>query len=260
MKIAILGAGAYGTALGGILAEKGYDIDYYDPKLYPNEPLAQVVKGAAYMVLAVPSFAVPYLLPHLPKKLPLVIATKGLLDTCPISNFEDVLVLSGPGFASDIKAHARTVLTATDTRVIELFATDYLSFDYTRDVRGVLLCGALKNVYAILAGLSDFEAESPEWELYIKDVCKEMKALLLVNGADAATVDLSCGVSDLRLTCNFPSRNYEFGRILKTNPKATPEKTVEGISTLLKLRQGELVIPESAIKLKQLIERSRTWN
>ena len=33
MKIAILGAGAFGTALGGILADNGYDIDYYDPKI-----------------------------------------------------------------------------------------------------------------------------------------------------------------------------------------------------------------------------------
>ena len=33
MKIAILGAGAFGTALGGILADKGYDIDYYDSRV-----------------------------------------------------------------------------------------------------------------------------------------------------------------------------------------------------------------------------------
>ena len=33
MKIAILGAGAFGTALGGILANKGYDVDYYDSKI-----------------------------------------------------------------------------------------------------------------------------------------------------------------------------------------------------------------------------------
>ena len=31
MKIAVLGAGAFGTALGGILADNGYDVDFYDP-------------------------------------------------------------------------------------------------------------------------------------------------------------------------------------------------------------------------------------
>ena len=29
MKIAIMGAGAFGTALGGILADKGYDIFFF---------------------------------------------------------------------------------------------------------------------------------------------------------------------------------------------------------------------------------------
>ena len=260
MKIAILGAGAYGTALGGILAEKGYDIDYYDPKLFPNESLSEVLEGASYMVLVAPSFAVPHLLPHLPKKMPMIIATKGLLDMCPISDFEDIMVLSGPGFADDIKAHVRTVLTATDARIIEMFATDYLSFDYTADVRGVLLCGALKNVYAVLAGTMEFEAGSAEWEAFITGVCGEMKAVLKANGADPATVGLSCGVGDLRLTCNFPSRNYEFGRMLRANPGAQPEKTVEGVSILAKLRRGELVIPESATKLRGLIEASRAWN
>lgn len=259
MKIAIMGAGAYGTALGGILAEKGYDIDYYDPKLY-KEPLAQVVDGAAFIVLAAPSFAVPYLLPHLPKKIPLIVATKGILDMQQIGDFDDVMALSGPGFADDIKAHARTVLTVTDARVIELFSTNYLSFDYTTDLRGVLLCGALKNVYAVLAGMSEFEAGSPEWEKFIDVVCGEMKAILKANGADSATVDLVCGVGDLRLTCNYPSRNYEFGRILRARLNAEPEKTVEGVSTLAKLRRGELVIPEAASRLRQLIEISKEWN
>ena len=45
MKIAILGAGAFGTALGGILADNGYDIDYYDPKI-EKESLSQVLENA----------------------------------------------------------------------------------------------------------------------------------------------------------------------------------------------------------------------
>ena len=42
MKIAILGAGAFGTALGGILANKGLDIDYYDSK-FEREKLSDVL-------------------------------------------------------------------------------------------------------------------------------------------------------------------------------------------------------------------------
>ena len=259
MKIAIMGAGAYGTALGGILAEKGYDIDYYDPKLC-KEPLAGVINGAAFVLLVAPSFAVPYLLPHLPKKIPLIVATKGILNIEWVKDFADVMVISGPGFADDIKAHQKTVLTATDARIIEMFSTGYLSFDFTDDVLGTLLCGALKNVYAVLAGLSGLEAGSAEWEEFIAEVCSEMRAILKANGAKPATVDLACGIGDLRLTCDYPSRNYEFGRILRDNSAAKPEKTVEGISTLYKIRRGELVVPETAIRLKQLIEASRQWN
>ena len=54
MKIAILGAGAYGTALGGILAEGGYDIDYYDKEV-ENERLEDVMDGATHIVLCIPS-------------------------------------------------------------------------------------------------------------------------------------------------------------------------------------------------------------
>ena len=32
MKVAIMGAGAFGTALGGLLVENKYDVDYYDVK------------------------------------------------------------------------------------------------------------------------------------------------------------------------------------------------------------------------------------
>ena len=132
MKIAIMGAGAFGTALGGILADKGYDIDYYDSKV-EREKLSDVLKGAKYILLAVPSKAMPYVLPYLPKNIPLIVATKGVLSDKTFAGFKDYMVLSGPGFADDIKAGKKTKLTATDERIINLFGTEYLSFDYTDD-------------------------------------------------------------------------------------------------------------------------------
>lgn len=258
MKIAIIGAGAFGTALGGVLAENGHIIDYSDPKI--EKPLEEVIKGADFILMAAPSFAVPSILPNLPKDTPLIIATKGILDTCLVEDFNDVMALSGPGFANDIKADIRVALTVTDSRIIELLGEKHFSFDKTDDLKGVLLCGALKNVYAIIAGMSDFEAESEEWEVFIKEACLEMKEILKTNGADPKTVDLYCGIGDLRLTCNYPSRNYEFGRILRANPAAKPEKTVEGISALKRIKDGELKIPETAIKLKELIRKAQEWN
>lgn len=258
MKIAILGAGAFGTALGGILADKGYDIDYYDSKI-EKENLSKVLEGAKYIVLAVPSIAAPYLLPYLPKDIPLVVATKGFLDAHNFRDFSDYMVLSGPGFADDIKAGKQTLLTATDERVVELFETEFLTFDKTTDSEGVLMCGALKNVYAIYAGLLDLKPGTPEHEQYLTEVAEEMKALLSANNADPKTVDLACGVGDLRLTCAMPSRNYEFGQILRENPQAEPEKTVEGLTALAKIKRGEINVPETAQKMLELIKISDDW-
>lgn len=258
MKIAILGAGAFGTALGGILAGKGHDIDYYDSKL-ERERLSQALSGARYIVLAVPSSSAPYLLPFLPKSTPLIVATKGFLDDHNFRDFKDYMVLSGPGFAADIKVHKETHLTATDQRIIELFQTDYLSFDYTLDRLGVLMCGALKNIYALYAGYLNLKPGSEEHERYLTEVAEEMRALLCINAGDPETVELACGKGDLRLTCDYPSRNYEFGQILRQNPTAEPEKTVEGLTALLKVKRGEIEVPDSATKLKNLILTSDAW-
>lgn len=253
MKIAILGAGAFGTALGGILAGKGYDIDYYDSKI-ARERLSDVLLGAKYVVLCVPSLAVPYVLPHLPKNIPLIVATKGILmDTC-FHEFKDWMVLSGPGFADDIKARKKTLLTATDSRVVDLFNTNYIQFDFTDDRRGVLMCGALKNVYAILAGLKALKRESTEWRDFVRKARDEMELILETNGAEAETVDLSCGVGDLKLTCGLPSRNYEYGMILKDNPKYVPSNTVEGLSAVYRIARHEIDVPSKAKLLKEIID------
>ena len=258
MKIAVLGAGAFGTALGGILADKGYDIDYYDSKL-EREKLSDVLVRAKYIVLCVPSKAVPYLLPYLPKNKPLIVATKGILSDKTFVDFEDYMVLSGPGFADDIKAAKQTILTATDLRIVNLFGTSYLSFDMTSDKRGVLMCGALKNVYAIMAGLRGLEPGTEEHRRYLKEVASEMKALLATNGAKAETVDLVCGKGDLKITCAYPSINYEFGCKLRENSEYQPEKTVEGISALKRIKRGEIVVPETVVILRELMKVSDKW-
>lgn len=258
MKIAILGAGAFGTALGGILAEKGFDIDYYDSRL-EKERLSDTLSGAKYVILCVPSKVVPFLLPYIPKSKPLIVATKGILSAKVFSDFPDYMVLSGPGFADDIKAQKQTKLTATDDRIIDLFSTNYLSFDKTKDIGGVLMCGALKNVYAIGAGMLGLEPNTKEHQKYLNDVAQEMKNILKNNGAQAKTVDLACGVGDLKITCDFPSRNYEFGQLLRHNPNSQPKKTVEGVSALKKIKRGEIKIPKNTIILHKLIKDSNKW-
>ena len=254
MKIAILGAGAFGTALGGILADNGYDIDYYDPKI-EKENLSNVLDGAKYIILVSPSEAVSHLLPHLPKNVPLVIATKGLLGNKQFLQFKDYSVISGPGFADDIKQGKETYFTITDDRLEELFKAGYIEFDKTSDVNGVLMCGALKNVYAIQAGYLGLERDTLAWKKYIVSAVSEIRSILSLNYAEADTVSLYCGISDLELTCGYPSRNFEFGDLLRQDASYQPQKTVEGLSALKKIKRGEIKVPEDAFILKDLIER-----
>ena len=145
MKIAVLGAGAYGTALGSVLAGKGYDVDYYDTRL-GRERLSDVLEDAKTVVLSVPSEIATRLLPHLLKDRFLIVATKGFLTDEVFKEFRDWTVLSGAAFAADLRGGLEAKLTATDPRVMEMFQAENLRFDETSDRKGVLLCGALKNV------------------------------------------------------------------------------------------------------------------
>lgn len=257
MKIAVLGAGAFGTALGGILAWNGYDIDYYDSRL-ERERLGDVTAGAKMILLCVPSKVAPHLLPHLPKDKPLIVATKGILSDGMLADFKEYMVLSGPGFACDIKAKKKTKLTVTDQRLKEMFAAEYMEFDETADAKGVLMCGALKNVYAIKAGLMNLQPGTPEMRRYLMVAAVEMQMLLAANGADADTVNLACGKGDLKLTCGLPSRNYEFGQVLYVNPNAQPEKTVEGVSALKRIQRGEITVPQGLKNMESLLAM-RHW-
>ena len=252
MKISILGAGAFGTALGGILADNGYDIDYYDSKL-ERERLSDNLNGAKYVVLCVPSKAAPFVLPYIPEHLPLIVATKGILSDEHLVRFNDWMVLSGPGFADDIKARMQTDFTVTDKRLMKMFSAPYVRFDLTPDRRGVLMCGALKNVYAILAGIKGLERDTSLWNQYVKDVIDEMRRILAVNEADVSTVDLCCGIGDLKLTCGMPSRNYEYGVILRNNPRYQPVNTVEGLSAIKRIERGEIRLPSNVPILEEVI-------
>ena len=252
-KIVVLGAGEYGTALGGILAGNGFDVDYYDP-LKEKEVLKDAVTGAKAMVLVVPSETAVRLLPHLPKDKFLIVATKGSLSERPFTVFKNWGVLSGAGFAKDFKSGKNISLTATDDKISTLFAAPQLSFDYSDDKKGVLLCGALKNVYALLAGIRGLKPNTKKMSDYIFNAANEMGMILEQNGANLTTMRLSCGLKDLILTCSPGSRNYTYGLNTFKNINTGLSGTVESLTTLKRIKRGELVVPDSALLLQELLE------
>jgi glycerol-3-phosphate dehydrogenase (NAD(P)+) len=101
----------------------------------------------------------------------------------------------------------------------------------TEDMLGIILCGTLKNIYAIGAG---YHSDSMnDMASFIEHAHNEIANYLDKHGADPHTADLACGLGDLILTSTSnTSRNFTFGQRLKNGDKIADIlnelKTVEG--------------------------------
>ena len=236
MKIAILGAGAFGQALGKILTDNGHTISYYDPALYPDTSLEAATDGVSTVVIAIPSIFLPEFIDNYPnhlKKLPTILASKGLMNIDMFADFEQFSVISGPAFAKEIMEGKPATFTASNPYAMGLFKNDQISIELFDDPYGIVLCGTLKNIYAIGAG---YHSDSMnDIAMFIERAHNEIANYLHKHGADPHTSDLACGLGDLILTCtNETSRNFTFGKRLKAGEKAgdilNDLKTVEGYS------------------------------
>lgn len=245
MKITIFGAGAFGTALGTILEENGHLVEFYDPVKYPEKGLTNTIAESDINILACPSHAAPKLMLFLPHDKPLICASKGFLTTASFkpwgANFS---ILSGGAFAADLAAKQPAVLTATSDLVEQLFKTSWLTFDRTTDNTGVLICGALKNIYAIGSGYWGLKYGTTDFDDFINAAMNEMRLIVQANGGKPETVNLSCGIRDLVITCaSTTSRNYDFGTKLKKDPElgkkvlsgAVKIATTEGLTAILQI-------------------------
>lgn len=245
-----MGAGAFGTALGKILIDNGHAVSYYDPK-HSALSMDEATHEAEVIVIAVPSGVMMDFCRDYPAnlmELPTILATKGLTDAGLFGAFENFSVLSGPAFAKEIIAGDTTLLTATDSIARMLFENEQVAIELTDDLRGVLLCGALKNVYAIGAGYQ--EPSENAMAAFLTQAYREMRQYLSDHDASAGTAELACGIGDLILTCTSEtSRNFLCGKMLRdgmvTDEICQKLDTVEGISALESLdRQNYPLLSE----------------
>jgi len=154
-------------------------------------------------------------------------------------------VLSGPNLAGEIVSQdlTATVIAAKDPdvrrTVQELLGCEYLRVYANVDVYGVELAGALKNIYAIVAGLASARnlGENSKAMLITRGLA-EMSRLAVSLGANPMTFMGLAGVGDLIVTCTSPkSRNYRVGYAVG-NGQALDEavaelgQVAEGIYTL----------------------------
>lgn len=154
-------------------------------------------------------------------------------------------VLSGPNFAQEIlqRMPSASVVASKDEGVCETIQ-QYLGNSYFRiytnkDIYGVELAGALKNIYAIATGMADAAGTGENTRsLLITRSLAEMSRFAQVLGANPMTFIGLAGVGDLVLTCSSnQSRNYRVGYALghgKTVDQTLSElgQTAEGVNTV----------------------------
>ncbi|RYH04245.1 NAD(P)-dependent glycerol-3-phosphate dehydrogenase [Salipiger sp. IMCC34102] len=268
--IAIMGAGAFGTALAIALARDGRDVTLWardvgtlartrrSTKLDVEIPKGVTItddnatlKGARAVLLAVPAQTLRGVLEtHADalRGLPLVACCKGIdLETLtgPVDTIRKALpdnqaaILTGPSFADDIARGLPTALTlaCADDPVGETLqlalSTATLRLYRTTDTVGAELGGALKNVIAIACGVTIGAGlgDSARAALMTRGFA-EMQRLAETMGADPQTLSGLSGLGDLALTCTSDlSRNYRHGLKLGAGQDIDPTVTVEGAAT-----------------------------
>ncbi|WP_265499369.1 NAD(P)H-dependent glycerol-3-phosphate dehydrogenase [Paracoccus beibuensis] len=265
--IAILGAGAFGTALAVALSANGpvtlwgRTIDWRDqnPRL-PGVTLPDGVQvtddlggalGAGTVLLALPAQKLGTFLEEHAARLDgksLVSTAKGIdlqrlngpsaliAAACPRAT---VAVLTGPSFAADIARGLPTALTlacAEPTAAEALqqrLSAPVLRLYRTTDVKGAELGGALKNVVAIAAGtvIGAGLGDSARAAIITRGFA-EMTRLAAHLGARPETLTGLSGLGDLTLTCTSDqSRNFRFGHALGAGQPFDASTTVEGAAT-----------------------------
>ncbi len=137
-------------------------------------------------------------------------------ETVPHATF---VALSGPSFAAEVHERQPTAVVAAShdreaaTRAQELFASPRFRVYTQEDVIGVEVCGALKNVMAIAAGVLDGlgMGHNPRAALLTRGLA-EISRLGQAMGADPHTFAGLAGMGDLILTCTGGlSRNRALG-------------------------------------------------
>jgi len=198
--------------------------------------LADALDGVDDVLLAVPSHAfralLLQLLPLLPAASRLCWATKGFeVNSGRLPNqvaheilgsSRSVAVLSGPTFAAEVGRGLPTAMTiaSPDTDYAEKLAHDLSSTNFraytSTDITGVEVGGAVKNVLAIGAGMSDGLGFGANTRIaLITRGLVEMTRLGVALGARRETFMGLAGLGDLVLTCtDNHSRNRRFGLAL----------------------------------------------
>ncbi len=257
MRAAVIGCGAWGTALAICLCKNGHDtvLWSHDPKKAAQMEASRqnprlkgttlpeslqfsadpaCVAGRKLVVIASPSFAVREvsgkIAPYLDADAVLVSVTKGIEPDTGLRMSQIVeeltgkptVVLTGPSHAEEVAAGIPTGCLAAnpDKELAELvqdaFMSDTFRIYTSPDALGAELGGALKNIIAMCAGVTDGLGYGDNIKaMLMTRGLTEMARLGISLGASKDTFAGLAGVGDLIVTCTSQhSRNRMAGLLI----------------------------------------------
>ncbi len=257
-RAVVLGAGSWGTALAVQLGSVGHQVSLwgrdaalmaamadrranptylpdvtFPAPVRPTASLATALKGARYVIVAVPSHglraALRQAVPMIEDGAIVVSATKGL-ETDTLKRMSEVIreetagrtpvvVLSGPSFAAEVAQRLPTALVAAsdDSAAVEKVQDEFRGPQFrlygTADVVGVEISGALKNIIGIAAGVVEsLGLGHNAMSALITRGLAEIARLSCAMGGQRDTPAGLSGLGDLVLTCTGSlSRNRHVG-------------------------------------------------
>lgn len=262
MNISILGCGSFALALANIVENNTKKITLWSKfeeetnklkPLYKNYNFTtnyEDTKNSEIIIIAIP-------IEHLETTIKeykeyynnqtIIIATKGINDNKLFASqivekyikTKKIAVISGPTFAIDLqnKFPSGITLATRNKKTINLtykaLKTNYLDIDITNDIIGVQLCGATKNIIAILTGILN-EINYPESTkaLLLSKATKEIYNILIQLKCKKLTIITYSSIGDMIMTStSLKSRNYTLGTLLGKNNKEEIKKYLENNTT-----------------------------
>ena len=152
-------------------------------------------------------------------------------------NGANISVLKGPCLAKELARKKQTSVIIANknikisTWIGKMISTKYYIIEYSKDIRGVEVCSAIKNIYAMIIGAG--QSLNTSSSLFHKSII-EMKYLTkYFNGKELTTLGLA-GLGDLYVS-SAGGRNSKMGSYLgkgftfkNAKKKFMPKDTVEG--------------------------------
>ena len=230
-----------------------------------SDNLKEVLNNRSIIFIATPSIVFEQIVirvsDYIDEKPYLVSCTKGILDD-PFRLLSDIIssklkntigVLSGPNLAKEIADEkiAGTVIASPDELLINIVKSVLSSKTFkiysSKDMQGVEMAGALKNIYAVICGMAEsLKVGENAIGLILTRSMAEMSRFAVAKGANPITFLGLSGMGDLVATCmSTLSRNYQLGfnigsGMSLSKAKESVGQVAEGVRTL------EVVLKESS--------------